>query len=413
MARTAVSTPRRPRKRQPNPVYNPAVQLSGRALKKAARQITDAAYAPKLAAVNQQIKSATTQGTALADNAQNYYRQIAEREAAGLARQRALGDILKSDVAAIGTATRGDFDAMQGAEAARQQSDTALRGGGLAGGSGDVVAGTIAGLRGRADTLQQSAASSAAAQAGSWESLQNMLSGATGLRGAESHDELLNRLANEQTRLREQKTTLKAAKGDDLTKNLVDLRQQAFENIVTQLGLDIKQADIQAGLKKAKVSAKVAQQRIKSSERENARDRTSREKIAGGAQATTQRGQDLSHTDRQAAIAARGDKPKAMPAAALQHRRAINNVASEVEDLTRQGYTRAEAVGIMRRRAKRAKQTLPDDVLSPALDLAFDGHVSGRNAQILRQAGLRIPKAWRRRPDGPQSRQTDAQMGYG
>src|SRR4051794_36770827 len=230
-----------------NALYDPTVQLGGHALAQASRDLADLQVAPKFNALTRQLTSATTQGSALAARSGDYYRQLAHEEAGKVATQQALSGMLNQQTANVGAQTQAAFGQMGQAEQQRQAQDTALRGQGL---GGDTTTGPaeIQGQQGTAATLQQAAGNQAAAQGADWASLANAMAQSRQARGGEVQGQLLNRVANQQQQLRGQISDVDATRGDLETQNLTKLRQQSFENLITQKGLNIKSADIQAQL---------------------------------------------------------------------------------------------------------------------------------------------------------------------
>jgi hypothetical protein len=76
--------------------------------------------------------------------------------------------------------------------------------------------------------------------------------------------------------VRSRQTDLGAQRGAATTKAALDLRQQSYENLITQKGLDIKTSELQAETEKNDAATKLAEQRID----ETAKARRSRERIA-------------------------------------------------------------------------------------------------------------------------------------
>src|SRR4051794_9610364 len=127
-------------KRNADPLYNPGAGLAGQQLYAAAKQVTDAALNPKVDALNRQITSATTQGTALAQRGGDYYRQLAQDAMSHVASQKALSDMLNAQTAQVGQQGQAAFGQMGADEQQRQGQDAALRGAGLGGDSSAQVA---------------------------------------------------------------------------------------------------------------------------------------------------------------------------------------------------------------------------------------------------------------------------------
>lgn len=376
-----------------NPLLNPTTPLAGKSLQTAATQLTNAELKPKLSALDQQLATTTQQGTALVGKAGNVYQQVAANEAQNVARQNALGGLLGAGLANVGASSRASLDQQAAAEAQRQQADASLRGGGLSGGSSDQVAQAITGLRGRSDAIQRSAENTAALQTSNWGNLTNAMGESRGLHAGEVQSELLNRLAGQQVKINQSKADLQSTRGDTQAKNLQTLRQQGFENLATMQGLGIKQSDIAASLQKARGDQTVAKQKIKAAAQTNAANRKSREHIAAAGRSIAK----MNAAEKQrhdVAMENKPGKPVKEPVAVAERRRVINNVSSEISDLMRKGNTRSQAAAQIRKNAQQAKQTMPADILSSALDLAYDGHISRRNLALLKQQGMVIPKQW-------------------
>jgi hypothetical protein len=245
-----------------NSLYDPTVQLGGHSLAQAARDLADIDVAPKFNALNRQLTSATTQGSALAARSGDYYRQLAQDELGKVAQQKALAGMLNQQTANVGAQTQQAFQQMGAAEQQRQTADTALRGQGL-GGDTTTVPAEIQAQQGTAATLQQAAGNQAATQGADWASLANAMASSRQARGGEVQGQLLNRVANQQQDIRGKISDVDAMRGDLETQNLTKLRQQSFENLVTQKGLNIKQEDLQAQLAGIDQRAKAATQKTR------------------------------------------------------------------------------------------------------------------------------------------------------
>jgi hypothetical protein len=145
-----------------NPLYNPSVQLGGHALISSARQLADLELASQVGALDRQLKSTTTQGTALAQRGGDYYRQLVEHEMKGLATQQALSSMLNTATGNVGVQSQAAYSQMANDEAQRAQQDAAVRGAGLGGGGYQQVSGEIANQQGFANLTQQQGAQTSA-----------------------------------------------------------------------------------------------------------------------------------------------------------------------------------------------------------------------------------------------------------
>lgn len=378
-----------------NPLYDPSAILGGHALYSAASHITDAVLKPKEAALAAQIGMTTTQGTALADRSRGYYQTIAAGEGAALAKQKALDDARKTALRNIGTTTQANIDK------SREQEQSLISNRDPASQGSSRVLDELAASKASAATRQGAAEAESAAHATNQQDFLGNFYKTQGARGAEVGGEMLNRLANQIAPLNQQKADLASGRGDELAKNLLTLRQSGFENAATMEGLGIKRTDLQAQIADDKRQATIARQKITSAASTNAANRRSREQIAADNRAIDK--QRIAETHRHNVVAetkpAKGEKE---PATATTIKRQVTNLGSEIKEAVRvnkvSGGTpvqrRRAAAALIRARAKRAKSSVPDDVLSAAIDLALDGHVSKRNRAILRESHVQIPKEW-------------------
>lgn len=371
------------------PLLNPGATLAGTALRKGARSVTNAEFDPKIAAVRTAGRNAQTQGTALVDRNDSYYRQLAEGEAGRVARQKALGAELDASLSAVNRDTSTGLDKAEAAARAAQAADAEVRG---TSGAGDrQLLDELAAQRARAAGNAQTFRSSAAGDTASYGGLVNAMGGARASHGAETHRDLTTRLANQQADYRAQEQTLKGQKAEAGVKNLLNLRQSSFENAATLRGLGLKEADINATQAKAERELSLARRRQREVERNNRRNAG----LAQGRIDTTKRGQDLSHSDRQAALDDRKnkkDKPKAESQSSKNTKLAIDNARSSVRRYRTQGLTGPQIT----KKARQAK--IPPVVLNAARDLEYLGYVSAPNAAALKRAGVRVPGSWLRRP---------------
>jgi hypothetical protein len=388
-------------------IYDPTATLSGPALQSAAKQVTDASINPKIAALDQQASSATTQGLALADRAKSYGVGVRKESDAATAHQQALGQMLSTAQTATGQRAQAAFDAAGAQESARAAADTSLRGGGLGGGGSDAVAGEITAGRGIAANTQASAESAGNAQSANYAGLTGLLGEARSMRSDETYDQLLNRLANKQAEIGQTKATTEASRGDELTKNLLSLRQTGFENYATNLGLGLDQLKAQNDAANDAAVAKEAAAKRRSAARQAKRaDATRRDIATAGNETSAANNANTNATSRQNTqdrINAQDKKPKKESAQAVSVKRAVGNVSAEakalVDEARQAGYNSPAAVrgwvsARLQKKATNLNQVLPNDVLSAALDLGLDGHVSQRNIKRLKQAGVQIPNDW-------------------
>jgi hypothetical protein len=405
-----------------NPLLDPTTQLAGHSLAAAAAQLADEQIKPKVDAFNRQITSATTQGTALSSRAGDYYKQLAQQAMGTVASQKALSDMLNAQTAQVGQQSQAAFGQMSADEQQRQGQDAALRGAGLGGDSSARVAGEIANDQGTAATLQQGSANQAAQTGSSWASLANAMSQAGQLRGQEVQGGLLNRLATQQAQGRQQIADVEATRGDETAKNLTSLRQQAYENLVTNQGLNIKQQDLQNQLANIQADAQTATANRTAADKRAAASIKSREKIAAAANTSRERAaatgrnaqgqkvnqygytnaewQKMSVAQRQAVIksfkpggknsSSSGGPKQATPQQQSTFRRDASSALAVANALKGKRQNRHAAAAALTTPSKQFPRGMDPLTASIALDVAYDGHISQYNVNRLHKAGISV-----------------------
>jgi hypothetical protein len=234
-------------KPKPNPLYQPTAILSGSTLKSAATQTVNAELNPQIAALNTQRRQGAAQADATVGRADDYYRQIAAREAQQMADVQGLGANLRAETQGAGMRSAAALIGTDQQVADAQARDAQLRGGQAM--LGTSVADTAAASQRNASTqamLQSAGERTAASQAANFEGLAALSSQARQARGGELHSQLINRGLNNDKRLSDAITALEATRGAKTTDQLLKLRQQQFENRALLEGLGIKAADVQA-----------------------------------------------------------------------------------------------------------------------------------------------------------------------
>jgi hypothetical protein len=392
---------RRRRRQDKDPLLNPAAQLSGHNLARAASALTGYEFGPQFSENRRQARQARAQGNALVSRNQSYYRRLANEEAGRVNRQRVLGSDLDRTLASISRDTGSSID--QAGRDTRQAGgqDAALRGPGLSGGGTQATLEELAAQRARSAQTAQAYRSGAALETANYGGLVNSLGGATRLHGAESRRELVNREQNVLRDLATQRRSLQQQRGLAKLKNVTSLRQSGFDNAVTLRGLGLKEEDIQSRSAQAAAAAALAARRQRDTERNNKRQaRLARQRNATTRRGQTLghrdrvRGQDLGHHDRQDSLRARNRKKTKNKESQSSHnvKLQIDNARSSIRQYRAKGLTGPQ----ISRRARRAG--VPNVVLNAARDLEYLGYISGPNRAALRRAGVRVPRAWLRKP---------------
>lgn len=414
--RTAAQRRRRAANR--NPLYNPAVQLGGNQLRKAAKQITRAEFAPQRAALSREAANVRTQGSALQGRASDYYLQLAQQEQGNLDKIAGFNQALQSSVGASGEAARNAITEQLDASAARQEQATNVAGVKI---PLPQLAAEGQAAQNRSALYQQDAQSAGAASAGAFGGLAQVGREARALQGGETQRQLATMIGNQMADVRGRRADLEAQVGPKRVQNLLGLRQQGYENLVTQAGLDIKTADLQSGIAQSRAERELARRKIRQTERNNRRRaRLDAQRIAATrrGQDVTARGQDVNARQRaldrasRETIAQQRIRYGARAGGGLstetkKGRTGITNAQTDIEQMLRSRTVPAElraalkGTGLNKRSmnidtARRVVVALgaPPLVAQAAAELAKYRAVRPSTRARLRQAGIAVPREW-------------------
>lgn len=227
-------------------LYQPTVPLAGRDLRDTINQLVETTTRPQLNALEREGRNITTQGNALQGKSQDLYRQIAQREAGNMDRQRAL--------TARARANLGGIDAgNQAAVAARAaESQAVMPQTGLQGSAGERLASEGQALGARAAQQGANYRSLNEVQGANFEGLQGAMASATQMRGGELQERLANRMMNKTLENEGEQQSIRSGRGALAAKFLVGadgtggLRQQGFDNAVIGQEYKLKVAGAQA-----------------------------------------------------------------------------------------------------------------------------------------------------------------------
>lgn len=366
---------------QESGLYDPSVQLSGRQLKRAARQLTGIEFGSARASLDREMEQATAQGGELSSRASDYYTQLAREQEGLVARQQAIGAELGGKVKAIGEEGQQALSAVEQEAARRAAADEAVRGTGLSGGGDERVAAEIAAARGLATNRSGAAQEAAALQSANYAGLTNLANTARGMAGGETLSRLQTGLANTQNDIRSRRATLDEQVAEKRAANLIALRQQSFENQVTAEGLGIDMAKIKADVSSDRADRRLARERIRSAERQtqNRLDVTMR----GQDMSAEQRAADRRARERISSARKKGTKLESSDARKLKMgiSNAIADLSSTNPKNPERWLRRRDAPGIVVKAATEVRKS-PKGWLQPSTVVE------------LRQLGVRIPSKW-------------------
>jgi hypothetical protein len=222
------------------PLFQPGSQnpLAGRALYRAAKQLTNLTYDPLISQYQADIDRTTRQGAAAQQATAGYFNQLGQYAQSSAQDVQNAAGALNTTLQNIGTGTQTALDQFgKQAVSPALQSLSAM---GLGGGATDALAQQIAGLKATAATQAASNQAYGAKVGENAATYAGTLPGTYALRGQERLGEMgqATQLAKEPilTKLASTRGEKAAAFGTNLGK----LRQQEIDNLVTMSGLDIK-----------------------------------------------------------------------------------------------------------------------------------------------------------------------------
>lgn len=285
---------RRRTRRLDQTLYNPVSVLSGKDLRRSLNQLVRGEIRPEVEEIDRQIVRNREQGAQLSGRAGGYFQQLANEEAQSVATQKAITDRLNASLAGIGQETQQRLD-QAGADAkAGLAADEQLRGEGLSGGAEEMLARELQAQKAREAAQAQTFRSSGAAQGAGFEQLQAAMRGANAARGADVQAQIAQRQQMVDQDLRGRRRDVVASKGPLRTKLLLQLREAGFEQLATQLGLDLEGEQLRAEIADQRRDARIDRERIATTRR--GQDIASEDRRRG--QDVTKRGQDIISRDK-------------------------------------------------------------------------------------------------------------------
>lgn len=380
-----------------DPLYNPAVPLTGTALHDAVQRSVGLEFDPQQRALEQQLSNVSTQGRALQGTVAGSYADLAAREQDAIGRQQGLAKSLDDQLAQMAQRGSAAFDqADQRLNAAKMDS----RGFGTAGFEGSQ--GELEHLRERDRYTQGAVRSNAAVQSEGFNQLLNVMAQARAMQGEEAQQALRTGLTNDQNTVRQGLQDLAKQRGAAAAQRTLDLRQSAITNQLAQQELGADLAALQSKEEQARLKRIADARRAKG-------DRESRETVAGmnASERAADRRQRAEDARRRRALDLRLAQLKKTGAtkeseSARSDRVGILNIADEIAKLHKDnsvkrlrgktgGARRTALAELIRERARRAKQTPPPDyMLGAALDLVAFGKLTPAKRRRLEAMGINV-----------------------
>lgn len=384
-----------------DPLLDPAQQLSGSHLLGAARTLADLEIDPQVKALNRELGSATTQGTALAGHAGDYYGRLAQADQTGIQRQQALAAMLSAGVKGVADRSANALQGIGQAEVNQAIRDADVRG---SLGATDQVQAEAAHDRALNEAVMGQAQASAQEQGANWIGLAGTAAMARSARGGEVQGELLNRLANTQGDIRGKITDKESERGGLVTKNLLGLRQSGFENAATQAGLNLDADKIRAAIENnIRTTTTSAQNNRRTTTTSAANNRRTTSTSAANNQRTTAQSdinnQRTTSTSRQnvldriaAAGGRKGNKGAGWATNVQQRdfRREVGSGSAVATALKKKGRTRKQVTDALQAPSKQFPKGMDNVTASVVADAVYSGHISRRNVDRLHKAGIRI-----------------------
>jgi hypothetical protein len=393
-------------------LYTPGANLGGESLRSAATKLTDLTINPQVQGLQRQADVTKANTKALQDRTQGYYAQIAAEAQTGLARTQAINQAAAGQISKAGEEAQSRITGVGATNTAELASDAQTRGPGLQ--IGSRAQEELAAMRANAANTTNNAAISSALTGQNQAGYQNALIPITGLRGGEQYSQIGNRGLAALNDIGSQLATVKGTRGATYQKNLLDLRQQGFENQVVTQGILGDQAKIAADVQKTKINAqaKVKLAKMTFRQRKALQDDAQRAaaKLKAGYELTAKEKKQIADA-KNAGLTDKNGNPKLSPAEVRQRRNDRNkatttifNAIGEAKALKSRNLGRHQAAGLLlagrdkttiEKRNKQGKviERIPvpkvgqyDQLMaSIGLDMAYDGHISRRNLAILRK----------------------------
>lgn len=375
-----------------NPLYNPTAVLAGAELDKAARDITEAEVAPKIAALQREGRNVGTQGTAAIGQTGSLYRELAQRELENVATQRALRVRAGRETGAIAQQNVDTVDSRG------KDAQGAVAADGLAPGATERLAAERQALTARAAAQGQGWKQAAEFMGGNYEGLQTAMAGARQTRGSEMLERLATRMVNQQSEIGSKVADTEATRGDLYSANLQKLRQQGFENQAVLSVNTLKAADLEQEAADARAQRRLGYERARQTRDTAAANRTAADERARlGREATDERARlqreaQAEAREQRAREKAEGKPPKDTAYGAKVKSTVVGGRSRFRELSRRPGYNEARV-----RRIMTEKDGLPLEVYKAIYDLERKSSLHPANARALEDLGVVIPKGWRRR----------------
>lgn len=399
-------------------LYTPGANLGGESLRSAATKLTDLTINPQVQGLQRQADVTKANTKALQDRTQGYYAQIAAEAQTGLARTQAINQAAAGQISKAGEEAQSRITGVGATNTAELASDAQTRGPGLQ--IGSRAQEELAAMRANAASTTNNAAISSALTGQNQAGYQNALIPITGLRGGEQYSQIGARGQAALNDIGSQLATVKGTRGATYQKNLLDLRQQGFENQVVTQGILGDQAKIAADVQKTKINAQAKVKLAKMTYRQ----RKALQDDAQKAAAKLKAGYSLTAADQKALAKAKnrglvdknGNKILS-PSEVRQRRKEQNQTATTISNAIGQAqrlknaknangrpFNRWQAMDVLlqgrpqQRDKKSGKVTgeVPQFdrlMASIALDVTYDGHVSKRNMSLLKK---RYPGVWKK-----------------
>lgn len=391
------------KKKRPRALYDPTQPLQGKRLRRSSKLLTALEFDPQRRALEREEAKIVSQGNAGVDRASTYYRDVVDRTQGDVSTQAAIGELLRQKIGASGAEAQAGISNAVGQAAQLRRADEFTRGPGLDGGSNASAMEAQAAAQ-RAAAAQQQGLDSEAQGTANYQQLSDLSRRATAAQGGETQRELLLQLANQRAGISDKRSALEASAAGKQRQNVLDLRQQGFENLVTMEGLGIKREDLQADIENSKADQALAKKKLRQQSKDSKRRaRLQRRQIAATRRGqdisaeTQRRGQDISAQQQERNRASREaiarSKKTKRPMESSDARKVkqgiVNAVADMVEDPKLKNKPPAEQARILRKRGA------PAVVIRAARERSTGG-LNADTAAELRALGIRVPKAWLR-----------------
>jgi hypothetical protein len=237
-------------------LYNPAAILSGNDLRGAVKSEVNSQINPQLGAFDRAIQNLGAGRDIAASRLAGYSSLYNAETAKSAGALSTAGSQLVQQLAAAGQTTQNQLGQIQSDISSASKSDEALRGSGLQ--DFGRAQGAVDFNRAQAAGATNSAIGAAAGQVSGANTLAGTIAAVAPMRANDQQFALAGKFNQQIADMMGKRADVEATRGDLTTKTLNQMRQDQFTNLVTMKGLDLKASDLAETVRSNKAQENIA-----------------------------------------------------------------------------------------------------------------------------------------------------------